>query len=324
MDKPTDFMIYFAQKNDPALKDFCISNGGMLMNNPNADSDVIARKYMDSLIIEERLLGAVRPDSGVTFLGERFSSPIMAGALSHLKPGMAGYAEGARLAGSACCIGMGSNEALGACIETGAKVIKIIKPYADREEIYSRLRFAEAHGALAVGIDSAHAIKPESPEFDVIEGCPMRLPTPEELREYISAVKLPFFFKDILSVRDAVTAKELGAAGVIIGHHHNLMHWATPPVMLLPEIRKAVGDDFLLVADGGIEDGFDAFKALAMGADMVCTGRALMPPYLKEGSQGMAKKLRSMKDELESMMYRTNAADVKHIDPTVIHQVRWI
>ena len=294
------------------------------MKNTNANSDIIARKYMDSLVIEERVLGAVRPDSGVTFLGERFSSPIMAGALSHLKSGMAGYAEGARLAGAACCIGMGDNETLGACLATGAKVIKIIKPYADREEIFSRIRYAEENGALAVGIDSGHAIKEESPEFDTIVGCPMKLPTLDELREYIGATKLPFFLKDILSVRDAVLAKELGAAGVIIGHHHNLMRWATPPVLLLPEIRKVVGDDFLLIADGGIDDGFDAFKALAMGADMVCSGRALMLPYMKEGAQGIADQLRTMKDELESMMYRTNAADVKHIDPAVIHRGWWL
>ncbi|MBR0515071.1 MAG: hypothetical protein IJK06_12580 [Clostridia bacterium] len=100
------------------------------MKNQNANSDVIARKYMDSLVIEERVLGAVRPDAGVTFLGERFTSPIMAGALSHLKPGMAGYAEGARLAGVACCIGMGDNETLGASMmyRTNAADVKHIDP----------------------------------------------------------------------------------------------------------------------------------------------------------------------------------------------------
>ena len=80
------------------------------MNNPNADSDKIARKYMDSLIIEGRVLGAEKPSAKVTFLGTEFSTPIMAGALSHLKPGMAGYAEGARQAGAVACIGMGDNE----------------------------------------------------------------------------------------------------------------------------------------------------------------------------------------------------------------------
>ncbi len=294
------------------------------MKNVNANSDMIARKYMDSLVIEERLLGAAQPDTEVTFLGETFATPIMTGALSHLKNGMAAYAEGARKANAACCIGMGNNEELGACLETDAKVIKVIKPYADREEIFSRIRFAEEHGALAVGMDGGHAIKPESAEYDTIVGCAMKLPTMDEFREYITATKLPFFMKDILSARDALLAKELGCAGVILSHHHDLMHWATPPVMLLPEIRETVGEDFILIADGGIDDGFDAFKALAMGADMVCTGRALMEPYMKDGSDGVAQKIRTMTDELASMMYRTNAADVKSIDRSVIHQAWWL
>lgn len=291
------------------------------MKNPNANSDLIARRYMDSLLIEQRIFGAVTPDAHVRFLGEEFDTPVMTGALSHLKGGMAGYAEGARLAGAACCIGMGDNETLGQCLDTGARVIKIIKPYADRDEIFSRLRYAEEHGALAVGMDSGHAIKGDSAEFDTIVGCPMKLPTLEELKEYIAFTKLPFILKDVLSVQDTLIARDIGAAGVILSHHHDLMHWAVPPVYLLPEIRKAVGKDFPLIADGGIEDGFDAFKALALGADMVCVGRVLMPPYQAEGPEGVARKLLEITDEMKSMMYRTAAADVHSIDPAVIHRL---
>ncbi len=294
------------------------------MKNPNMNSDQIARKYMDRLVVEERVLAAVKPSTKTAFLGHVFDTPIMAGALSHLKNGMAPYAEGARLAGAAAFIGMGDNDTLKACLDTGAKVVKVIKPYADREEIFSRIRFAEENGAIAVAIDGGHAIKPESPEFDTIVGCPMKLPTPEEMREYIASTELPFFIKDVLSVTDSVLAKELGAAGVIIGHHHDLMHWAVPPVYLLRDIRKAVGDDFILVADGGMDDGFDAFKALALGADIVCTGRSLMKPYMETGAEGVARQLRTMTGELASMMYRTSAPDVKHIDPAVIHEAWWL
>lgn len=294
------------------------------MNNPNANSDTIARRFMDSLLVENRVLGAARPSARVSFLGREFETPVMPGALSHLKRGMAGYAEGARLAGAACCIGMGDNEALGACLDTGASVVKIIKPYADRDEIFSRLRYAEEHGAIAVGMDTAHAIKNSSADFDVIAGCPMKLPSLDELREYVSATRLPFFFKDVLSVQDALTAKELGAAGVIIGHHHNLMPWAVPPGYILPEIRKAVGDDFILIADGGMEDGTDVFKALALGADMVCVGRALMKPYDQDGPEGVARTIRAITGELESMLYRTASAGVRGIDPKVIHRASWL
>ena len=92
-----------------------------------------------------------------------------------------------RLAGAACCIGMGDNETLGSCLATGASVIKIIKPYADREEIFSRIRFAEEHGAVAVGMDVEHSIRADSPEPDGVTGLDMRLPSLEELK---SAAKL--------------------------------------------------------------------------------------------------------------------------------------
>ena len=127
-----------------------------------------------------------------------------------------------------------------------------------------------------------------------------------------------------LHLQDAVRAKELGCAGVILSHHNGLMRWAAPPYMLLPEIRKAVGDDFLLIADGGIQDGFDAFKVLALGADLVCVGRALMPAYDENGAEGVAQVISAMTDELKAMMVRTGASDPEHIDPSVIHYAPWL
>ncbi|MBQ5904378.1 MAG: hypothetical protein IIW88_00730, partial [Clostridia bacterium] len=47
-------------------------------------------------------------------------------------------------------IGMGSDEEFEAVIRTGAPTIRIIKPYADEEKIFSMIRCAEKNGALAV------------------------------------------------------------------------------------------------------------------------------------------------------------------------------
>ena len=292
--------------------------------NKKADSIQIARQYLDHLVIEGRIIGAQHPTSEVNVLGMTFETPIMTGALSHLKRGMAGLAEGAKMAGALCSIGMGDNGELGEVLATGAKVIKIIKPYADREEVFSRIRFAEEHGAIGVGMDVEHAVNTEDDADSVVAGLQMKLPTMQELRAYVASTRLPFFIKGALSVQDAIRAKELGCAGVVLSHHNGLMRWAVPPYMLLPEIRKAVGDDFLLVADGGIEDGFDAFKALALGANLVCVGRALMPAYDEQGPQGVAQVIRTMNDQLKAMMVRTGAADLKHIDPTVLHEAPWL
>ena len=264
------------------------------------DSVQIARMYMDSLLVEGRIVGAVRPDTTFRFLGETFETPVMTAALSHLD--LAAMAEGAKQAGACVSIGMGDNGELAKVLATGAKVIKIIKPYADEREIMSRLEYAEANGAAAVGMDVEHAVNVDDAEDSVVVGLQMKQPALPELERYIKATRLPFFIKGALSARDAVRCRDLGAAGVILSHHNGLMRYAVPPVMILPEIRRAVGHDLVLIADGGIETGFDAFKALARGAE------------------GVRDALRKATGQLQAMMIRTGTKDLKHMDPSVIRE----
>jgi len=288
------------------------------MKNEAKDSIRIAREYMDSLQVESRLLGAEEPSSAFEFLGEKFSTPIMTAALSHID--LKGMAEGARSAGAAVSIGMGDNETLKSVLSTGAKVMKIIKPYANRDDIRDRIRFAEANGAIAVGIDIEHSIHADDPTPDNVFGLEMKLPSIGELRGFIQSTKLPFFIKGVLSVQDAVKCVELGCAGVILSHHNSIMRCAVPPVRLLPKIREAVGHKLILIADGGMESGFDAFKALALGADAVTVGRPLMEPLKEKGPDGVKEVLETMTKQLQVMMYRTASRDLKHIDPSVIWQ----
>lgn len=286
------------------------------MANLPGDSIQIAREYLDSLLMESRIVGAQKPSARFEFLGEVFDTPIMTAALSHID--LVNMALGAKAAGAAVSIGMGDNETFGAVLDTGAKVMKIIKPYADPEQVFSRLRYAKERGAIAVGMDVEHAIHADSPENDCIHGLEMALPSLEQLRNYITYTDLPFFIKGALSVQDALTCRNLGCRGIILSHHNGLMRYAVPPVRLLPNIRKAVGDAFLLIADGGIESGYDAFKALALGADAVTVGRPLMQPLKDEGAKGVCRVLKTMTAQLEAVMYRTGSKDLKHIDPGVI------
>ena len=282
------------------------------------DSVQIARMYMDSLLVESRIVGAVYPDTTFRFLGETFAMPVMTAALSHLD--LVSMAEGAKQAGAPVSIGMGVNEEMGKVLATGAKVMKIIKPYADEREILSRIEYAEANGALAVGMDVEHAVNVDDAEDSLVVGMQMKQPTLAELEKYIKATKLPFFIKGVLSARDAVKCRDLGAAGVILSHHNGLLRYAVPPVMILPEIRKAVGRDLIVIADGGIESGFDAFKALARGADAVTVGKALMGPLKEAGAEGVKDTLNKFAGQLRAMMIRTGTKDLKHMDPSVIHE----
>ena len=287
-----------------------------MFSEAKGDSVQIAREYMDSLLVETRVVGAERPDTTFRFLGETFSTPVMTAALSHLD--LVSMAAGAKQAGACVSIGMGGNGEMGEILATGAKVMKIIKPYADEKEILSRLEYAEENGALAVGMDVEHAVNTDDAEDSVVMGLQMKQPTLAELEKYILHTKLPFFIKGALSTQDALRCRDLGAAGLVLSHHNGLTRFAVPPVMVLPEIRKAIGKDLLLIADGGIESGVDAFKALARGADAVTMGKALMGPLKEKGAEGVAEILRKTTAQLQAMMIRTGTKNLKHMDPSVI------
>ena len=48
-----------------------------MFSEAKGDSVQIAREYMDSLLVETRVVGAERPDTTFRFLGETFSTPVM-------------------------------------------------------------------------------------------------------------------------------------------------------------------------------------------------------------------------------------------------------
>ena len=85
---------------------------------------------------------------------------------------------------------------------------------------------------------------------------------------------------------------------MILSHHNGIMRCVVPPVRLLPKIREAVGHKLILIADGGMESGFDVFKALALGADAVTVGRLLMEPLKERDPAGVRDVIETMTQKL--------------------------
>ena len=167
-------------------------------------------------------------------------------------------------------------------------------------------------------MDIDHAYSGDG-KYDVVCGLPMKPKSLREMKEFVQAASVPFVVKGVLSVADAEKCVEAGAKAIIVSHHHGIMPYSVPPLMVLPEIVNAVGGQLKIFVDCGIESGMDVFKALALGADAVCVGRALMDP-LKEGAQGVQKRILAMNNELMSIMARTGAKDIDSIDAGVIHR----
>ena len=287
-----------------------------------SNSDKITRDYFDSLLIETRYLDSVLPTTEMTLFGETFRTPIMTAALSHLQNsaqnGMKIYAQAAAQSGAVHWVGMGSDEELEEIIATGARTIKIIKPHADNREVLRKIEHAVKTGCIAVGMDIDHAFNSEG-GYDNVFGLPMKAKSTEELAEFVQAAGVPFIAKGVLSPHDAEKCLKAGCAGIVVSHHHGMIQYAVPPLMVLQDITSATGDSIPVFVDCGIESGMDAYKCLALGAKAVSVGRHLMP-LLKNGADAVAQRINDMTAELAGVMARTGVSTLDKMDATVIHR----
>ena len=289
------------------------------------NSNALVRKYFDSMLIEFRLMGAQLPSTETTFFGEKFASPITTAALSHLsqyQEGVTGameqYAAAAKECGCLHFVGMCENDHYASIAAMGARTVRIVKPYEDEEKIFDQLRFAEANGAIAVGMDIDHSFTSLG-EIDVVRGERMAAKSLDQFRAYVKATSLPFVIKGVLSVRDALLCREIGAKAIVVSHHGGRMAFSAPPAMVLPDIKKAVGDDLTIFLDCGVESGMDAYKALALGADGISVGKHLMPLLREGGEAAVTTRIKEMNAELKGVMAYTGVTTCRDFDPTVIH-----
>ena len=287
-----------------------------------SNSDKITRDYFDSLLIETRYIDAVLPTTEMMLFGETFRTPIMTAALSHLhnsaQNGMRIYAQAAALSGAVHWVGMGSDEELEEIVATGARTIKIIKPHADNREVLRKIEHAVKTGCIAVGMDIDHAFNSEG-GYDNVFGLPMKAKSTEELAEFVQAAGVPFIAKGVLSPHDAEKCLEAGCAGIVVSHHHGMIQYAVPPLMVLQDIISVTDDNIPVFVDCGIESGMDAYKCLALGAKAVSVGRHLMP-LLKNGADAVAQRINDMTAELAGVMARTGVSTLDKMDAIVIHR----
>ena len=242
-----------------------------------SDSDAITRDYLDSLLLETRYIDSDVPSTRMELFGHEFDTPIMTAALSHLhnpSDGMAVYGKGAALSNAVHWVGMGEDAELESVVATGAKSIKIIKPHADNREVFRKMEHAVKVGCIAVGMDTDHAFN-STGGYDDVFGLPMRPKTAGELEEFVQAAVVPFIVKGVTSPRDAEKCAKAGCAGIVVSHHHGMIQYSVPPLMVLPDIISAVGDSMPVFVDCGIVSGMDAYKCLALGAKAVSVMQSL-------------------------------------------------
>nr|CAH7751278.1 unnamed protein product [Callosobruchus chinensis] len=134
-----------------------------------------------------------------------------------------------------------------------------------------------------------------------------------------SITKLPIIVKGVLNPEDAITAVEAGVSGILVSNHgaRQVDGWPAS-IEALPEIAKAVGDRVEVYVDGGVTDGTDVFKALALGAKMVFMGRPALWGLAHSGEEGVKSVLNIIKREFDNTCAISGCARISDITPSMV------
>lgn len=125
--------------------------------------------------------------------------------------------------------------------------------------------------------------------------------------------------KGILTVSDAVKARDLGVDGVIVSNHGGRqLDGAAAPMRVLSGIAAQAGSMTVMV-DGGVRRGTDVLKALAAGADFVFIGRPFLMAAV-QGLRGVRHAIHIMAEEISRDMALLGVTDTSEIDETFLRR----
>jgi isopentenyl diphosphate isomerase/L-lactate dehydrogenase-like FMN-dependent dehydrogenase len=124
--------------------------------------------------------------------------------------------------------------------------------------------------------------------------------------------------KGLQSWEDAVIAADVGLQGVVLSNHGGrYLDTAPAPLQIVPEVRAAVGDRLKIIIDSGARRGSDIVKALALGADMVMSGRPTLYGAAAAGEDGSYRALEIFQTEMDRVMAQLGLNSVDEISPHV-------
>lgn len=264
------------------------------------------------------------PDTGFDFFGYRMKYPIFAGPvgavnlhygdmlddMSYNQILVSGCAE----AGILALTGDGTNPAVmeaasDAIAAQQGRGIPTVKPW-DINTLKAKFSLVEKSGSLAAAMDVDAAGLPFLQNLTPPAGSK----TADELAQIVKMAGKPFIVKGIMTVRGALKAKEAGASAIVVSNHGGRVLDQCPATAeVLPEIAQAVGDDLMILVDGGIRDGVDIFKALALGADGVIIARPFVTAVYGGGREGIAALTQKLGSELADTMKMCGCADLNSI-----------
>src|SRR5262249_24152297 len=132
-------------------------------------------------------------------------------------------------------------------------------------------------------------------------------------------VKGPLLLKGIVTAEDAAMCVERGVDGIIVSNHGGRgLDYEPSTLEVLPEIVDAVRGRIPVLVDGGVRRGSDVVKALALGANAVCLGRAPRWGLGAFGPAGVQRLLEIIQAEFRQAMAQTGRTTLASLDRTAV------
>src|SRR5215469_1699591 len=127
--------------------------------------------------------------------------------------------------------------------------------------------------------------------------------------------------KGVLSVTDAERGAALGVDGIVVSNHGGRqLDYCVAPIDMLAEIKAAVGTRLAVLVDGGFRRGTDVVKALALGADAVLLGRAMLYGLIAGGAPGVERALTILTTEIDRVLGQLGCNSVTELKPQFVRR----
>ena len=270
-------------------------------------------------------------DTSFELFGKTFKYPVFAGPVGAVSQHYSDlyndnsfnevYVNACAKSGIAAFTGDGLNEEI---MIQATRVIKenegvgvpTIKPW-DKETCFEKLKLANESNAFAIAMDIDAAGLPFLKNLNPPAGSK----TVEQLSEIVNAAGIPFIVKGIMTVAGAKKAFDAGASAIIVSNHGGRVLDQTPATAeVLERIVEWNQGRMKIFVDGGIRQGTDIFKALAMGADAVLIARPFVQAVYGGAEEGVKLYIEKLAAELADTMAMCGAASIKDINRSMLYR----
>lgn len=126
----------------------------------------------------------------------------------------------------------------------------------------------------------------------------------------------PLIVKGIQTVDDARECVARGADAIVVSNHGGRqLDRAPTPLLVLPDIVAAVGDQMEVYLDGGITNGADVVAGIAAGAQACLVGRAYLYGLMAGGEAGVDRALEILASEMSRTLQLLGVTTIEELTP---------